>query len=144
MMSRTVLAVAAVAVGVTAAVAQNVIADRKALMKRSGDEAKVAAAMVRGAEPFELAKAKHVFETYLDKANRLPTLFPENSKTGGETAAAPAIWEKPDEFKALVAKFGADAKAGLEQTKDLDSFKAANANILKDCGACHETFRLKM
>ena len=144
MMIRTVLAVTAVAVGVTAAVAQNVIADRKALMKRSGDQAKTAAAMVRGAEPFDLAKAKGVFETYVDKANKLSVLFPDNSKTGGETAAAPAIWQKPDEWKAQIAKFGADAKAGLEQTKDLDSFKAANANILKDCGGCHETFRLKM
>jgi cytochrome c556 len=144
MMIRTVLAVTVVAVGVTAAVAQNVIADRKALMKRSGDQAKVAGSIVRGETPFDVAKAKGVFETYVDKANKLTVLFPENSKTGGETAAAPAIWQKPDEWKAMIAKFGVDAKAGLDQTKDLDSFKAANANILKDCGGCHETFRLKM
>lgn len=144
MMIRTVLAVTVVAVGVTAAVAQSVIADRKALMKRSGDQAKVAATMVRGEAPFDLAKAKGVFETYVDKANKLPTLFPEDSKTGGETQAAPAIWQKQDEWKAQVAKFGVDSKAALDQTKDLDSFKAANTSVMRNCGGCHETFRLKL
>jgi cytochrome c556 len=144
-MIRSVLALVVVAsVGITAAFAEDIIADRKALMKRSGDQAKLGATMVRGEVPFDLAKAKTIFETYVDKASKLPNLFPANSKTGGETHAAPAIWEKPDEFKALIAKFGVDAKAALDSTKDADSFKAAFVTVGKDCGACHETFRLKM
>ena len=143
MMIRTVLAVTAVAVGVTAAVAQNVIAERKALMKRSGDEAKVAASMIRGETPFDLAKAKGVFQVYVDKAEKLKVLFPDNSKTGGETQAAPAIWQKPDEWNAQIAKFGADAKAGLEQIKDVNSFRTVNTSMTRNCSGCHETFRIK-
>jgi cytochrome c556 len=143
MMIRTVLAVTVVAVGVTAAVAQSVIADRKALMKRSGDQAKLAASMIRGEAPFDLAKAKGVFETYVDKANKLTVLFPDNSKTGGETQAAAAIWQKPDDWKAQIAKFGSDAKAGLEQIKDVESFRAVNTSMTRNCSGCHETFRVK-
>ena len=142
MINRIVLATVA-AVIVTTAVAQSVIEERKALMKRSGDQARVAASMVRGETPFDLAKARAVFETYVDKANKLPALFPENSKSGGETKAGPTIWEKPDEFKAQIAKFAADAKAALDQTKDLDSFKAVNANVGRNCTGCHETFRVR-
>ena len=50
--------------------------------------------------------------------------FPDCSKTGDHTTAAPAIWEKPDDFKAAIAKFAADVKAAQDNTKDLDTFKA--------------------
>ena len=56
---------------------------------------------------------------------RLPTLFPENSKTGGDTAALPAIWANMADFKGRYEKFGAEAKAAQSTVKDLDSFKAA-------------------
>jgi hypothetical protein len=68
-------------------------------------------------------KPNGYWRTYVDKANKLPSLFPENSKSGGETKAGSTIWEKPDEFKAQIAKFAADAKAALDNTKDLESFK---------------------
>ena len=74
---------------------------------------------------------------------KLPTLFPENSKTGGDTAALPAIWDNKADFKAKFAKFGADAKAAQAAVKDLDSFKAAFPDMTKNCGGCHETYRAK-
>jgi cytochrome c556 len=144
-MIRTVLAIAAVALGVCAATAQqDPIAARKALMKANGDEAKIAAAMIKGEQPFDLAAAHKIFATFQDAAAKMPTLFPDNSKTGGDTAADPKIWENMADFKAKFAKFGEDAKAADASVKDLDSFKASMGDIGKnDCGGCHQTYRIK-
>jgi cytochrome c556 len=140
-----VLAIAAVALGVCAATAQqDPIAARKALMKANGDEAKIAAAMIKGEQPFDLAAAHKIFATFQDAAAKMPALFPDNSKTGGDTAADPKIWENMADFKAKFAKFGEDAKAADASVKDLDSFKASMGDIGKnDCGGCHQTYRIK-
>ncbi len=89
------------------------------------------------------AKAQEIFATYVDASGKMPALFPENSKTGGETAALPAIWTGMDDFKAKFAKFGADSKAAQPTVKDLDSFKASFGAVTKNCGGCHETYRAK-
>ena len=144
-MIRAVFAVAAIALGVGVAIAQqDPIAERKALMKANGDQAKFGAAMMKGEAPFELDKAKKVFTTFGDAAAKMPSLFPDTSKTGGDTAADPKIWESMDDFKARFAKLGTDAKEAVSKVTDLDSFKAAFGNIGKnDCGGCHEHYRVK-
>jgi cytochrome c556 len=144
-MNRIVLAVGAVALAVTAVAAQSdPIAARKALMKSNGDQAKIAAAMVKGEAPFDAAKAHTIFATFADSAAKAPALFPDNSKTGGETAALPAIWENKADFDARLAKFGKDAKEAEGKVKDLDSLKATWGGFAKDnCGGCHEKYRAK-
>jgi cytochrome c556 len=147
-MIRTVFAAAAVAaivIGVCAAVAQeDPIKARKALMKTNGDQAKIVVAMVKGEAPFDPAKALAAFAAFEDAARKMPALFPDNTKTGGETAADPKIWENMDDFKAKFAKFGDDAKAAQASVKDLDGLKAAFGSIGKnDCGGCHEKYRIK-
>jgi cytochrome c556 len=142
---RTVFAVTAIALGVCAAAAQqDPIAARRALMKANGDAAKTAGAMAKGETPFDLAAAHKIFATFENAAAKMPALFPDNSKTGGDTAADPKIWENMADFKARFAKFGEDAKAADASVKDLDSFKAALGDIGKnDCGACHQNYRIK-
>lgn len=144
MKTRIALVLLAAVFGATAVVAQSdPIAARKAMMKGNGAQARIGAAMVKGEAPFDLAKAKKVFATYQEAAEKMPALFPANSKTGGETTAAPKIWEDAAGFKAAFAKFGADAKAAEASVKDLDSFKAAFGTVAKNCGGCHETYRIK-
>ena len=145
MLIRSAFVVAAVVLAAGAVGAQSdPIAARKALMKANGDQAKIGVAMAKGEAPFDAQKAKVMFATFLDAANKMPNLFPDNSKTGGETAAAPKVWENLADVKARFAKFASDAKAAQVSTKDLESFKAAFTNIGKqDCGACHELYRLK-
>jgi cytochrome c556 len=144
-MIRTVFAVAAVVLAVGAATAQqDPIAARRALMKANGDQAKIGAAMMKGEAPFDLEKARAIFTAFEEAATKEPSLFPDNSKTGGDTAADPKIWENMDDFKARFAKLGADAKDAKAKVTDLDSFKAAFGNIGKnDCGGCHEKYRIK-
>jgi cytochrome c556 len=143
MIIRTVLAVAAVALGVTALMAQeDPIAARKAIMKANGQQAGIGSKMAKGEEAFALDKAKKVFATYQDVA-KVHALFPDNSKTGGDTAALPAIWENKADFNAKLTKLVSEAKAAEAATTDLDTFKAQFAAVQKNCGGCHETYRLK-
>ena len=143
-MFRTVLAVAAIAIGVTAVAAQSdPIAARKALMKEQGAQTKTGAGMAKGEAPFDLAKAQAILANYIDTSAKMPELFPENSKTGGETTAAPKIWEDMAGFKAGFTKMSTEAKAAQSSVKDLDSFKAAFGGLTKNCGGCHETYRVK-
>jgi cytochrome c556 len=143
-MIRTVLAVAAVALGASVVVAQqDPIAARKALMKANGEQARLGTQMTKGEAPFDLAKAKAIFVTYQDAATKMPNLFPDNSKTGGETAASPKIWENKADFDAKFAKLGQEAKAAEAAVRDLDTFKAQFPEVQKNCGGCHETYRIR-
>lgn len=142
-MMRTVLAVTALALGLSTALAQDPIAARKALMKKNGDEAKVGTAIVKGEAPFDLAKAKAIFAAYADAATKAPALFPDNTKTGGDTAALPAVWEKKSDFDAKLKKFGEDAKEAEAKVTDEASFKTIFPAVQKNCGGCHETYRAK-
>lgn len=144
MLIRTACVVVAIALSATAVIAQSdPISQRKETMKGVGGQARVGAQMVKGEAPFDLAKAKAVFATFAGAAAKMPALFPDNSKTGGETTAAPKIWEDMNGFKAGFAKFEADAKAAEASTTDLETFKVAFGNMGKNCGGCHETFRVK-
>jgi len=140
-----VVAVAVVALGATVVLAQqeDPIAARKALMKANGQAAGAIAKMVKGEAPFDPAVVKKAFATFEDAAAKMPALFPDNSKIGGETTAAPKIWEDMADFKARFVKFGNDAKAADAHVKDLDTLKATFPEFAKNCGGCHELYRIK-
>src|SRR6202050_3763361 len=75
-MIRTMFAVAAVVLGVGVAVAQqDVIKERKAIMKTNGDQAKIGAGMDKGEQPFALAAAQKIFANYTDAATKTARLF---------------------------------------------------------------------
>jgi cytochrome c556 len=141
-MIRTGLAVAVLAFAATALVAQNdPIAARKALMKANGDQNRVATEMLEGKRPFNVDEAKKVLATFADAGEKAPALFPDDSKTGGDTAALPAIWENKADFQARLAKFAQESKAASNATTDLDSFKIQITEVRKNCGGCHQTYR---
>ena len=141
-MIRTVLGVAVLAFGATALVAQtDPIAARKALMKANGDQNRVATEMLEGKRPFNLDEAKKVLVVFAETGEKAPALFPDNSKTGGDTAALPPIWENKTDFNARLAKFASESKAAGDATKDLDTFKVQMTEIRKNCGGCHQTYR---
>jgi cytochrome c556 len=143
-MYRTVLAVVAVAVGVTVVAAQSdSIAQRKGLMKSLAAATKAGSMMVKGDTPYDQAKAQQVVATFIEVSQKMPTLFPDTSKTGGDTAALPHVWENTADFKARFDKMGAEAKAAQNSVKDLDSFKGAFGGLTKNCGGCHENYRAK-
>jgi len=143
-MIRFWIAVAGVAIGVSTLCAQtDPIAARKALMKGNGDQSKIANDMFNGKRPFDLGAAKKAFATFAEAGEKAPALFPDSSKTGGDTAALPAIWENKADFEARLAKLARESKAAAEATKDFDSFKAQFGELRKNCGGCHKTYRKK-
>jgi cytochrome c556 len=141
-MIRTAFAAAVLAFAATALVAQSdPIAVRKTLMKANGDQNRVATEMLEGKRPFNLDEAKKVLATFAETGEKAPALFPDDSKTGGDTGALPAIWENKTDFQARLAKFAQDSKAAGDATKDLDSFKVQITEVRKNCGGCHQTYR---
>lgn len=135
-------AVAVGAIGLSVAVAQqNPIAARQALMKENSAQGKIAAAMIKGERPFDLAAAQKIFAAFEKAGTELPNLVPPDFKTGGDTRASAKIWEDMNGFKAVAAKFASEAKAAKAAVKDLDSFKAQFSTVTKSCGGCHETYR---
>ena len=72
----------------------------------------------------------------------MTTLYPENSKTGGDTAALTGSGQH-GRLQGQVRKVRREAKAAQSSVKDLDSFKAAFPGLTKNCGGCHETYRAK-
>jgi cytochrome c556 len=118
------------------------IAARKALMKGNDDGARVLVAMMRGTAPYDASKVDPVFAQWADTAQKLPGLFPDNSKTG-DTRASPKVWQAKADFDAKSVEFGkvtADNRAKAKQS--LDGLKAAVAAVGKSCDNCHADYRL--
>jgi cytochrome c556 len=132
----------AISVGLAAETGADAIKDRRALMKANGDATKPLVPMLKGAAPFDLATVQKALKTYSDAAEKMPTLFPPDSKTG-DTNALPAIWDNMADVDARFEKLGKDAAAALANVKDEASFKAIMPDFFKNCGGCHEKYRAK-
>ncbi len=92
-MIRTIVVAAVLGLGVTAVLAQSdPITERRNAMKAVGAATRDGAAIAKGEAPFEAAKAQAIAKAYIDSAKKMPGLYPDNSKTGGETTAATKIW----------------------------------------------------
>lgn len=144
-MKRMIGAVAAMAILATGvAVAQNdPISQRKAILKEMGDATKPVAAMLKGQAPYDNAAVQKLLTVLADGGKKLPDLFPDNSKTGGDTAALPAIWEDKAKFNAIFAKMASAATAAQATIKDEASLKANIGGVLGTCKSCHDDFRAK-
>ena len=80
---------------------------------------------------------------YAAGSKELVTLFPDDSKTGGDTAALLAIWTDKAKFNGILDKIGADATAAAAAIKDEASLKANFGKVLGNCKACDDDFRAK-
>jgi len=118
------------------------IAARMALMKGNNDNARNVVQMMRGQKPFDAAAVETAFTQWAETAQKLPGLFPDNSKTGGKTRATPKIWENKKDFDDKAAAFGkAVAENRAKAVASLDGLKAAIAVVGKACDNCHEDYR---
>jgi len=131
------------AFSVSAVIAQtSPIAARKALMKGNNDNAKTVVQMMRGQVPFDAAKVEAAFAQWAETAQKLPGLFPENSKTGEKTRATAKIWVTKSDFDAKAAAFGKAVAENRDKAKaSLDGLKEAIPVVGKACDNCHEDYR---
>ena len=144
MQLRTMLATLAVSLSVGTVMAQpDPIAARKALMKGNNDNARIAIQMMRGQQPFDAAKVEAAFAQWAETAQKLPSLFPEDSKTGEKTLATPKIWQNKKDFDEKAAAFAKSVAENRDKAKSsLDDLKAAIPVVGKACDNCHEDYRL--
>jgi cytochrome c556 len=141
-MIRNMLAMAAVAFGVTAVMAQSdPISQRKALMKGNGQHIGTMNKMARGEEALDEAKVNAAFAQWSETAQKLPGLFPEPPKSGEDTRALPKIWEAKSDFEAKISELGKVVADNKDKAKTVDELKVAMPLIGKACGNCHEPYR---
>ena len=147
MMMRTVVVVGTLLLGGGAVVAQmDQVKQTQTVMKGNGKNAGALGAMVKGEKPYDQATVDTALAQFEDTAKKLPTLFPESTKgmkPEGDYYASPKVWEDKSGFQEHIASFSktvADAKGKI---KDLDTLKVALPVIGKQCGGCHETYRVK-
>jgi cytochrome c556 len=114
------------------------------MMKGNGKNAGALAAMIKGEKPYDQATVNTALAQFADTAKKLPTLFPDSIKgmqPEGDYQISAKVWEDKAGFAEHAASFGkavSDAKI-----TDLDTLKATLPVIGKQCGGCHETFRIK-
>ncbi|ODT30943.1 MAG: hypothetical protein ABS54_00950 [Hyphomicrobium sp. SCN 65-11] len=141
-----VAVLATIAVGATgvSVVAQDTIAQRKALMKAVGGASKTGSQMAKGEAPFDAAKANEAMGTIATSWAAFAKLFPKGSETGGETTASPKIWESFKDFEDKGAKLASDATAAQKAAANgADAFKTAFGDVTKNCGGCHKPYRIQ-
>jgi cytochrome c556 len=146
-MKRIVVVVGTLLLGISAVVAQqDAVKNAQTYMKGNGKNAAALAAMVKGEKPYDQAAVDTALAQFTDTASKLPTLFPDSIKglkADGDYSSSPKIWEDKAGFSEHIASFGKVVSEAKTQIKDLDSLKATFPGIGKQCGGCHETFRVK-
>jgi cytochrome c556 len=146
-MIRTVVVVGTLLLGVGAVSAQqDVVKQVQVLMKGNGKNAGALAAMVKGDKPYDQATVDAALAQLDETAKKLPTMFPDASKglkPDGDYSTSPKVWEDKAGFEAHIASFGKTVTEYKGKIKDLDTLKVALPVIGKQCGGCHETYRLK-
>jgi cytochrome c556 len=147
MMIRTVVVAGTLLLGIGAVAAQqDALKHAQTFMKGNGKNAGALAAMVKGEKPYDQATVDSALAQFADTAKNLPTLFPESVKglkAEGDYSTSSKIWEDKAGFSEHIASFGKVVTEAKTQIKDLDSLKTTLPVIGKQCGACHETFRVK-
>ena len=147
MMMRTVVVVGTLLLGVGAVVAQqDQLTQTQTMMKGNGKSAGALSAMVKGEKPYDQATVDTALTQLDGTAKKLPTLFPaslKDAKWEGDFSPSPKIWEDKAGFDARIASFAKVVSEAQGKIKDLDSLKANLPGIGKECGGCHETFRIK-
>ncbi|WEK52523.1 MAG: cytochrome c [Candidatus Kaistia colombiensis] len=123
--------------------ADDVIAERQALMKANAAAAKTIFDMIQGKAPYDEATARLAFEKLAGDLKAAVALFPDGSDQG-KTSASPAIWNDKTGFEAIAAKLVTDATAGAAAADGgLDAIKASAMAVGGSCQSCHEKFRIK-
>ncbi|MDB5524191.1 MAG: cytochrome [Rhizobium sp.] len=144
MIKRILVASAICLMAVSAVVAaENMHDSREAAMKKIGGAMGGLSAIAKGEKPYDAATVKTSLTTISETIKVFPNYFPVGSEKDDEVAS-PKIWENMADFKAHADKLGADADTLLAQLPaDQAAVGAAMGTLGKDCGSCHEIYRLK-
>ncbi|MEM9104450.1 MAG: cytochrome c [Pseudomonadota bacterium] len=142
---RNAVALALTAMFVTAhAYAADPQQQRQETMKGVGQSMGMLGKTAKGEIEFDAEAVKTAFANMNTAAKAFADQFPEGSESGHNTEASPKIWSDREGFDNAVKQFQTDtAEAVSAAPQDLDSFKASFGKVARNCGTCHETYRVK-
>lgn len=109
----------------------------EAMGKASGEVGK----MFKGEADFDLEKVQNALALFQEKAALLPKLFPDDSKTGEDTEALPAIWADKAEFEGRFPKLAESSKAAAAAIKDDLTLADEWPKVVGNCKDCHKKYR---
>ena len=146
-MKRSILVAGALLLSLGAVMAEpDQVKDTQAMMKGNGKNAGALSAIVKGEKPYDQATVDAALVQFDDTAKKLPTLFPDSIKGKtfeGDYTPSSKIWEDKAGFKDHIEGFAKAVSGAKGKIKDVDTLKAELGIIGKQCGNCHETFRIK-
>jgi cytochrome c556 len=146
-MKRSILVTGVLLLGLGSVMAeQDQVKETQTMMKGNGKNAGALAAMVKGEKPYDQATVEAALAQFDDTAKKLPTLFPASIKGKpfeGDYSPSSKIWEDQAGFNEHTASFAKAVGDAKGKIKDVDSLKAELGVIGKQCGGCHETYRVK-
>jgi cytochrome c556 len=146
-MKRSILVAGVLLLGLGSVMAEtDQVKDTQTMMKGNGKNAGALAAMIKGEKPYDQATVDAALAQFDDTAKKLPTLFPVSIKGKpfeGDYSPSSKIWEDKAGFSEHIASFAKAVSEAKGKIKDVDSLKAELGVIGKQCGGCHETYRVK-
>jgi cytochrome c556 len=147
MIFRTALAMSAIAIGATVAMAQqDAVKARKDLMEANAKQFYgVLGRMQRGQVPYDQAKVDEALGAIAADTPKYAPAFATNAMpaTQSDYDASPKIWQNKADFDAKLANFVKVVGENRGGAKDLDSLKVVFKNVGTACDACHENYRVK-
>lgn len=146
-MKRVLVVVGTLLLGAGVVVAQqDQVKETQTMMKGNGKNAGALSAMVKGEKPYDQATVDAAMAQFEDTIKKFPTLFPasiKGLKAEGDYSASSKIWEDKAGFDEHIASFAKAVTDAKGKITDLDTLKATLPVIGKQCGGCHETYRVK-
>ena len=144
---RTALVVGVLLLSAGAVIAQqDLVKQNQDTMKANAKNLGAMIAMVKGEKPYDQAAVTAGLAQLEETAKKLPTMFPDSIKgmnPGGDYEVSAKIWDDKAGFKARIDGFAKIVTEAKTKITDLDTLKATAPAIGKECGNCHETFRIK-
>ena len=121
---------------------EETIKARKAMFKQNYSYAKKMSAAIKKDDKETVSDlAIKMSENY----KKLIEYFPDDSKDGFKTEALPTIWEKKEEFNALMMKAANEANDFSMMVNNLmgDELKDLQKKMIwSQCKSCHDKFRM--
>jgi cytochrome c556 len=125
---------------------QDLVKQNQDTMKANAKNLGAMVAMVKGEKPYDQATVTAGLAQLDETAKKLPTMFPDSIKgmnPGGDYEVSPKIWDDKAGFQAKIESFAKIVTEAKSKITDLDTLKVNAPAIGKECGGCHETFRIK-
>ena len=118
---------------------EEIIKGRKAIFSKNYNTAKRVQSLASNGD---FDEAKELMQEMSENYKSLLKYFPENTKEGFKTESLPAIWEKKDEFNALMTKSSNDMIELISVIETTDDVRGTIGKLMwANCKSCHTKFR---